>query len=287
MSTTSTPTPHGAPEPPEDTAAGAAGTAAVTADADCGDPHDHTGHVHPPTGAEIVTGLIRGFSVLTLVVPTLGLVLFVAALAVTPSTPLVLLVGTVLGGLQLGVLVGTGLLVSRGHARLALHPGLLAVRSVLDEVLRLAAVLLALVLWPAESRGPLGVWIGLGCALVWVVLTTIQLASARRRIASPSTWSQEMVATLMLEEVSVRRSMVMRLADVAGLLLFQIGATVLLAASPVMIVATVVLSVATGMSTLALQRRPPSERTGSAWAFAPLGIGLLTVGLAVLASLSA
>ena len=35
-------------------------------------------------------------------------------------------------------LVGTGLLASRGHARLALHPGLLAVRSVLDEVLRLA-----------------------------------------------------------------------------------------------------------------------------------------------------
>lgn len=281
MSTTSTPRPDGA----HGTPAPAPSDDAVT-DA-CGDPHDHNDHDHPPTGAEIVTGLIRGFSVLTLVVPALGLAMLIACLAATPSTPLVLFVGTVLGGLQLAVLVATSVFVSRSHARLALHPGLLAARSVLEEVLRVAAVLLALVLWPAEARGPMGLWVGAGCALVWVVLTTVQLASARQRIASPSSWSQEMVATLLLERVSVRRSMVIRAADVVGLMLFQLGATVLVAASPVMVVATIVLSVATGFSTLALQRRAPSARTGSPWAFAPLGIGLLTAALALLASLSA
>lgn len=281
MSTTSTPRPDGA----HGTPAPAPSDDAVT-DA-CGDPHDHSDHDHPPTGAEIVTGLIRGFSVLTLVVPALGLAMLIACLAATPSTPLVLFVGTVLGGLQLAVLVATTVFVSRSHARLALHPGLLAARSVLEEVLRVAAVLLALVLWPAEARGPMGLWVGAGCALVWVVLTTVQLASARQRIASPSSWSQEMVATLLLERVSVRRSMVIRAADVVGLMLFQLGATVLVAASPVMVVATIVLSVATGFSTLALQRRAPSARTGSPWAFAPLGIGLLTAALALLASLSA
>lgn len=281
MSTTSTPRPDGA----HGTPAPAPSDDAVT-DA-CGDPHDHSDHDHPPTGAEIVTGLIRGFSVLTLVVPALGLAMLIACLAATPSTPLVLFVGTVLGGLQLAVLVATSVFVSRSHARLALHPGLLAARSVLEEVLRVAAVLLALVLWPAEARGPMGLWVGAGCALVWVVLTTVQLASARQRIASPSSWSQEMVATLLLERVSVRRSMVIRAADVVGLMLFQLGATVLVAASPVMVVATIVLSVATGFSTLALQRRAPSARTGSPWAFAPLGIGLLTAALALLASLSA
>lgn len=281
MSTTSTPRPDGA----QGTPAPAPSDDAVT-DA-CGDPHDHSDHDHPPTGAEIVTGLIRGFSVLTLVVPALGLAMLIACLAATPSTPLVLFVGTVLGGLQLAVLVATSVFVSRSHARLALHPGLLAARSVLEEVLRVAAVLLALVLWPAEARGPMGLWVGAGCALVWVVLTTVQLASARQRIASPSSWSQEMVATLLLERVSVRRSMVIRAADVVGLMLFQLGATVLVAASPVMVVATIVLSVATGFSTLALQRRAPSARTGSPWAFAPLGIGLLTAALALLASLSA
>ncbi|MGP9694828.1 hypothetical protein ACT3TZ_09465 [Brachybacterium sp. AOP25-B2-12] len=281
MSTTSTPRPDGA----HGTPAPAPSDDAVT-DA-CGDPHDHSDHDHPPTGAEIVTGLIRGFSVLTLVVPALGLAMLIACLAATPSTPLVLFVGTVLGGLQLAVLVATSVFVSRSHARLALHPGLLTARSVLEEVLRVAAVLLALVLWPAEARGPMGLWVGAGCALVWVVLTTVQLASARQRIASPSSWSQEMVATLLLERVSVRRSMVIRAADVVGLMLFQLGATVLVAASPVMVVATIVLSVATGFSTLALQRRAPSARTGSPWAFAPLGIGLLTAALALLASLSA
>lgn len=281
MSTTSTPRPDGASGTP------AAAPSDGPATASCADPHDHSDHDHPPTGAEIVTGLIRGFSILTLVVPALGLLMLIACLAATPSTPLVLFVGTVLGGLQLVVLVATSVFVARSHARLALHPGLLAARSVLEEVLRVAAVLLALVLWPAEARGPMGLWVGAGCALVWVVLTTAQLASARRRIASPSSWSQEMVATLLLEKVSVRRSMVIRATDVVGLMLFQLGATVLVAAAPVMVVATIVLSVATGFSTLALQRRAPSERTGSPWAFVPLGLGLLTAVLALVASLSA
>lgn len=268
MSSTSTPSPE------------------APAAAGCEDPHDHTGHDHGITGAEIVQQLIRGFAVLSLVLPLLAVVLLVAALAATPSTPLVALVGVVLGGVQLAVLVGTGVLVSRGDARLSLHPGLLAARSALEEVLRVAAVLVTLVLWPAQARGPMGLWVGVGCAMVWAVLATVQSASARRRIARPSEWSREMVATLLLEKVGVRRTMVMRALDVLGLMLFQVGATVLVMASPVMAVATLVLSMATGLSTLVLARRAPSERPRSAWAFAPLGIGVLTAALALLGSLS-
>lgn len=272
MSTTSTPSADGTTEAP--------------ASACCDDPHDHTGHDHGPTGSEIVTGLVRGFSVLSLLVPLLGLVMVVAGLPMTPSTVLVPLLGIVLGGLQLGVIVATGLVVARGDRKLSVHPGLVVARSVLEEVLRVAAVLLVLIMWPAQARGPLGLWVGIGCALVWVVLTTAQLVSARRRIARPSEWSKEMVATLLLEKVSVRRTMLMRVLDVIGLMLFQVGATVLVTAAPVMAVATAVLSIAVGMSTLVQVRRTPHERTRSAWAFAPLAIGVITAALAVLASLS-
>lgn len=253
----------------------------------CGDPHDphdHAGHDHGPTGAEIATGLVRGFSVISLVVPFLAVVLLLASLAAAPSTPLVLLIGIILGGLQLGVLVATGLVVARGDRRLSVHPGLVVARSLLEEVLRVAAVLIALVLWPAEARGPMGLWVGVGCALVWAALATAQLVSARRRIARPSDWSREMVATLLLEKVGVRRTMVMRVLDVVALMLFQVGATVLIMAAPVMVVATVVLSVATGLSTLVLLGRSPSERVRSPWALAPLGVGALAVVLAAVAS---
>lgn len=273
-----TSTPSSPEAPAEDQSAPAA--------ACCDDPHDHTGHDHGPTGSEIVTGLVRGFSILSLVVPALAVVLVIAGLPLTPSTALVPLVGIVLGGLQLGVLVATALVASRGDRRLSVHPALMAARSVLEEVLRLAAVLLALVMWPAQPRGPIGLWIGIGCALVWVALTTAQLVSARRRIARPSDWSREMVATLLLEKVSVRRTMVMRVLDVVGLMLFQVGATVLVTAAPIMTVATIVLSIATGMSTLVQVRRSPAERVRSPWAFAPVGVGALTALLALLASAS-
>lgn len=261
-------------------------TDAPAGDACCSDPHDHTGHDHGPTGSEIVQGLIRGFSILSLVVPILGIALIIAGCAATPSTPIVPLLGIVLGGLQLGVLVGTALLVARGDQRLSVHPGVLAVRSVLEELLRLAAVLIAFSLWPAEPRGPIGLWVGIGCALVWTALTMAQMVSARRRIARPSEWSKEMVATLLLERVGVRRTMVMRTLDVLAMMLFHVGATVLITASPVMVAATIVLSVAIGMSTLVQVRRAPSERVRSPWAWAPLVIGLVTAALAAMAVLS-
>lgn len=266
-------------------------TAPDAPDASCGagcggDPHDHTGHDHGPTGAEIVTSLVRGFSVLTLVVPALILALLVVSLVATPSTPLVLLLGVVLGGLQLGALVATSLVVARSGERLAASPAPLAARSLLEEVLRLATVLTALVMWPSEPRGPLGLWVGAGCAVVWGVLATIQMASARRRLATESAWSTEMVATLLAEGVSPRRTIAVRLADVAGTLLFQVGATVLVAAAPVMVVATTVLSIGTGLSTLVLHRRPPSARVRSPWALVPLAMGVLSVVLAVIAAVS-
>lgn len=276
---------------PLDHGAGSAATApdtAPAAEADapadtshcCDDPH----HDHGRTGADVVSGLTRGFAILALVVPFLALVLLLASLAHAPSTPAVLLLGLLLGSLHLATLVGTTLVVARTSPRVALSPGLLAARSVLEEALRLAVVLLALVLWPTEPRSPIGLWLGVGCALVWAALATAQLVAARRRIVRPSDWSREMVATLLQEKVGVGRTMLVRLADITGLMLFQVGASVLVAAAPVMTVATIVLSMATGLSTLVLQRRSPAQRARSPWALAPLGIGLLLLVLALVAA---
>lgn len=252
----------------------------------CDDPHDHTGHDHGTTGAEIVTSLVRGFSILSLVIPAIALIVIVAALVAPPSTPLIGALGLLLGGLQLGALIGTGLVVQRGDRRLSVHPGLHVARSILEEVLRVAVVLLAFVLWPAEAGGPMGLWIGAGCALVWIALATAQSVSSRRRIARESAWSTEMVATLLAEHVSVNRTLVMRVLDVVAVVLFQIGATMLIAAAPVMTLATIVLSIASSLSTLMLMRRTPSQRLRSAWALAPLAIGALTLLLALSASLA-
>lgn len=248
----------------------------------CDDPHHD--HGEGPSGVDVVASLTRGFSILALVVPALAVLLLLGSLGAAPSTPAVLLLGLLLGGLQLGVLVGTSLVVARTGGRLAVSPGPLAARALLEEALRLAVVLLALVLWPADPRAPLGLWIGVGCALVWAALTTAQLVSARRRIQRPSPWAQEMVATLLEEKVGVGRIMTMRLLDVIGIMLFQVGASILVIAAPVMTVATAVLSVATGLSTLVLQRRRPADRVRSPWALAPVAIGVLTLLLGILAA---
>lgn len=252
------------------------------ADHGCADPHDHTGHDHPPTGADLVRDLVRGLSVLALVLPVLGLVLLVAILPLAPSSVLVLALGLALGAVQLLVLVGTSLFVARTRARLAVNPGLMAVRSVTEEALRVAAVLLALLLWPGDSRAELGVWLGVGAALVWLALATAQTVSTRRRIARPSEWSKNAVATMLDARVTARSSVGMRLLDVLGTVFFQIGATVLVILAPVLVVGTAVLSIGSGLATLVLQRRSAAERARSLWAFAPFGIGVLTLGLAVL-----
>lgn len=248
----------------------------------CGDAHDHSGHDHPPTGADVVRALVPALSIVSLVIPALGVVLMVSILAYTPSTPLALLVGVSLGALQLLTLIATSLFVARTRAQLAVSPGLLAVRSIVEEVLRLVAVWSATLLWPADERGPLAVWVGAGTALVWVAVATVQSLRTRARIARPSEWSTNAVATLLTEGLSVRRTMLMRVLDVVGAITFQLGATILLMLSPAMLVATVVLSVATGLSTLVLQRRSPAERVRSPWSFVPLALGVLVLGLAVL-----
>lgn len=243
------------------------------------DPHDHSGHDHPPTGADVVRALIKGLSIVTLVLPALAVVLLLAVLPFAPASPLVLLLGIALGGLQLISLVATSIFVSRTRAQLAVNPGLVAVRSVVEEVLRLAAVMLAVLLWPLDAGGDLAVWVGTGAALVWIALATAQTVSTRRRISRPSDWSKEAVATMLGARLSVTRSMVMRVLDVVGTTTFQLGATVLVMLSPVLMLGTIVLSIATGLSTLVLQRHAPARRAASPWAFAPLGIGLLTLAL--------
>lgn len=245
------------------------------------DPHDHTGHDHPPTGAELVQDLVRWLSVLALVIPVLAVVLLVAVLPLAPSSPLVLLLGLALGAAQLVVVVATSIFVSRSRRRLASSPGLLAVRSAVEEALRVAAVLLALLLWPADARPELGAWLGAGAALVWIVLSTAQTVSTRRRIARPSQWSKEMIETMLTQRVGARATVVMRFLDVIGTACFQLGATVLVMISPVLAIATLVLSIASGLSTLVLRRKSPLLRPGSPWAFAPLAIGILTVLLAL------
>lgn len=246
------------------------------------DPHDHTGHDHPPSGADLVRELVQGLSIVSLLIPALGVVLLLAILPMAPSTPLVLALGLALGAGHLASLVATGLFVARTRKQLAVNPGLLAVRSAIEEALRLAAVLLALLLWPGDLRGELGVWIGGGAALVWVALATAQTVSTRRRIARPSEWSEDTVATLLAERVSARSTMVMRLLDVVGSITFQVGATVLVILNPALVIGTLVLSIATGLSTLVLHRHAPATRSSSPWAYAPLVIGLITLGLAVL-----
>jgi len=245
------------------------------------DPHDHTGHEHPPTGADLVRDLVKGLSIQALLIPVLGVVLLLAILPFAPVSPVPLLLGIGLGAAQLISLVGTSLFVARTRKQLAVNPGLLAVRSVVEELLRVAAVLLAVLLWPADLRTELGVWVGAGCALVWLVLATAQTVTTRQRIARPGEWSKEAISTMLAHRVGARSTVLMRLLDVAGTVMFQVGATVLVILAPVLVIGTVVLSIGVGLSTLVLHRRPPAERSRSLWAYAPFGLGLLTLALAV------
>ena len=248
-----------------------------------GDPHDHSGHDHPPTGADLVRDLVRGLSVTALVIPVVGVVALMGGLAFAPSGPLPLALGLGLGVLQLVVLVLTSLLVARRSARWAISPALQAGRSAVEELLRLGTVALAVILMPIDDPARVATWLGIGTALVWVVLATAQTVAARRRIARPGEWAEDAVATLLGGRVSVRRSMLMRIADVVGTVCFQIGASLLLASAWVMVGPTIVLSFATAMSTLVLQRHPAGERVGSPWAFAPLVLGVLTLLLGAFA----
>ncbi|MGO1226396.1 MAG: hypothetical protein ACTMH5_06130 [Brachybacterium sp.] len=248
----------------------------------CDDPHDHTGHDHPPTGADLVRDLVKGLSIQALLIPALGILLLVAILPFAPVSPAPLLLGFALGALQLISLVATSLFVARTRKQLAINPGLLAVRSVVDELLRVATVLLAILLWPGDIRTELGIWIGAGCALVWLVLATAQTITTRQRIARPGDWSKAAISTLLAQRVGARSTVVMRLLDVLGTVLFQVGATVLVILSPVLVIGTAVLSIGTGLSTLVLQRRAPAERSRTPWAYAPLALGVLTVALAAL-----
>ena len=52
----------------------------------CTDPHDHSGHDHPPTGADLLRELVQGLSILSLVIPALGVVLLLVILPMAPST---------------------------------------------------------------------------------------------------------------------------------------------------------------------------------------------------------
>lgn len=267
------------------TAAGSSTTSPAddsTCTASSPDPHDHTGHDHGPTGADIVTQLVQGLSIVSLIIPAIAVVMLLTMLARTPSSPYPLALGLALGAVQLFVLVITSMFVARTRHSLAVNPGLTAVRTVTDEVLRLAAVLLATLLFPGDLRGPLGIWVGGGVALVWLILSTAQTVSTRRRIAKPSAWATQAVETFLSEGVTVRRSMVSRVLDVIGTASFQLGATILVLQAPLLVIGTGVLSMATGLSTLVLQRHSPAERARSPWAFAPFGIGILTLVLALI-----
>ena len=247
----------------------------------CDDPHDHSGHDHPPTGADLVRDLVKGLSIQALLIPALGVVLLLAILPFAPLTPVPLLLGIALGAVQLLSLVATSLFVARTRKQLAVNPGLLAVRSIVEELLRVAAVLMALLLWPADLRTHLGIWVGAGCALVWLALATAQTVTTRRRIARPGEWSEEAISTMLAHRVGARSTAVMRLLDVTGTALFQVGATVLVILSPILVAGTAVLSIGVGLSTLVLHRRAPAERSRSPWAYAPIALGLLTLALAV------
>ncbi len=241
----------------------------------CGSDHDHG-----PTGADIVQGLGRGFAVLSLAVPACAALIVIAALAKTPSSPLVILLGIGLGLSHLAVLVAMSAVTRKTQDSVASTPGFLATRVLLEEVLRLAVVLVGLLLFHFENYSSLGLWIGVGAMLVWTVLTTSHLVIARKRILKPGDWSRGTVLSMLEEKISVNRAMMLRLLDIVAVLLFHVAATMFVAVAPIMCVATFVLSLASGLSTLVLQRMDPDRRQRSLWAYAPIGIAVLLSALA-------
>ena len=242
----------------------------------CGSDHDHG-----PTGNDVVHALGRGFAILSLLTPLLALVLFAACLVATPTSAGVLFLGIGLGLAHLALMLVAGAVGAKKGPAMTASPWFLVGRVAIEELLRLLVALIALVTLSWQWRGALGLWIGVGAMLVWAILATVQLASSRRRIARPSDWSKETVLSVLDGGISVRRAMTVRFVDIAGLFLFQLGACTLVTAAPIMTVATIVLSIASGLSTLIVQSLSPARRKNSPWVFAPCAIGVVTAALAV------
>ena len=242
----------------------------------CGSDHDHG-----PTGNDVVHALGRGFAILSLLTPLLALVLFAACLVATPTSAGVLFLGIGLGLAHLALMLVAGAVGAKKGPAMTASPWFLVGRVAIEELLRLLVALIALVTLSWQWRGALGLWIGVGAMLVWAILATVQLATSRRRIARPSDWSRETVLSVLDGGISVRRAMTVRFVDIAGLFLFQLGACTLVTAAPIMTVATIVLSIASGLSTLIVQSLSPARRKNSPWAFAPCAIGVVTAALAV------
>lgn len=236
----------------------------------CGSDHNHG-----PTGADIVRGLGRGFAILTCAVPALALLLVAEALFFTPTSPLPILLGIGLGLGQIAVVIAMSTISRKVRDSLASTPVFLAARVIVEEALRVAVVLIGLLIFHNEKYGPLGLWIGVGAMGVWAVLTTSHVALARTRILKPGDWSKGTVLSMLEENISVKRAMTLRFLDIAAVLLFQVAATTLVTVAPIMIVATFVLSLASGLSTLVLQRMPAPRRQHSAWAYAPITLSVL------------
>ncbi|RUP86022.1 hypothetical protein [Dermabacter sp. HSID17554] len=242
----------------------------------CGSDHDHG-----PTGNDVVHALGRGFAILSLLTPLLALVLFAACLVATPTSAGVLFLGIGLGLAHLALMLVAGAVGAKKGPAMTASPWFLVGRVAIEELLRLLVALIALVTLSWQWRGALGLWIGVGAMLVWAILATVQLATSRRRIARPSDWSKETVLSVLDGGISVRRAMTVRFVDIAGLFLFQLGACTLVTAAPIMTVATIVLSIASGLSTLIVQSLSPARRKNSPWVFAPCAIGVVTAALAV------
>ncbi|MCT2149047.1 hypothetical protein M3D48_00170 [Dermabacter vaginalis] len=242
----------------------------------CGSDHDHG-----PTGNDVVHALGRGFAILSLLTPLLALVLFAACLVATPTSAGVLFLGIGLGLAHLALMLVAGAVGAKKGPAMTASPWFLVGRVAIEELLRLLVALIALVTLSWQWRGALGLWIGVGAMLVWAILATVQLASSRRRIARPSDWSKETVLSVLDGGISVRRAVTVRFVDIAGLFLFQLGACTLVTAAPIMTVATIVLSIASGLSTLIVQSLSPARRKNSPWVFAPCAIGVVTAALAV------
>ena len=243
----------------------------------CGSDHNHG-----PTGNEIVHALGRGFAILSLLTPLLALVLAAASLAATPTSAGVVFLGIGLGLVHLALMLVAGVVGTKKGAAMTRSPWFLVGRVAIEELVRLLVCLIALVTLSWQWTGALGLWIGVGAMLVWAALATVQLAASRRRITQPTDWSKETVLSVLDGGISVRRAMCVRFLDIAGLFLFQLGACTLVTAAPIMTVATIVLSIASGLSTLIVQSLSPQRRKTSPWAFAPFAIGIVTAALAVI-----
>ncbi|MGQ4569755.1 hypothetical protein ACUH91_07860 [Dermabacteraceae bacterium P9123] len=243
-------------------------------------------HQHGPTGAQIVKGLSTGFAVLSLVTPLVALLLLLFGAARPVGSLALPLAGVLIAALHLLIGAGVNRFVQRDELRYGLSPIPVVVRALLDESVRVGIALAAVTVLTAapyaEKPANVGAWLGIGAALTWAVLATVQFVSATKHMRTPSDWSKAIVGNVLAQKVTPRRVIALRFIDLLGTLAYQLGACILAALSPVMIMPLAVLAIGSGLSRVVLAAKQPRQRSTSAWVYAAPAVGAFTLALALI-----